>query len=123
MTNADEIVQEQLDAYNNKDLEAWLNTYANNAVQSTTEGEILADGREQMAKNMVIRFAEPDLFAKLLHRIVCDNTVVDHEIITRNFPEGKGTIEMLCIYQVEDGLIHKGQFKVFNKVLTTDNAN
>ena len=121
MTNADEIVQEQLDAYNNKDLEAWLNTYANNAVQSTTEGEILADGREQMAKNMVIRFAEPDLFAKLLHRIVCDNTVVDHEIITRNFPEGKGTIEMLCIYQVENGLIQKGQFKVFNKVLTAEN--
>jgi hypothetical protein len=123
MTNADEVVQRQLDAYNNKHLDSWLNTYANNAIQYTTEGEVLAVGREQMAKNMAIRFAEPDLFAKLLHRIVCDNTVVDHEIITRNFPEGKGTIEMLCIYQVENGLIHKGQFKVFNKVLFTKDSH
>lgn len=121
MINVVDLIQRQLDAYNNKNLAAWLDTYASNAIQYTTEGEVLASGREEMAKNMAIRFAEPDLFAKLIHRIVCDNTVVDHEIITRNFPEGKGTIEMLCIYQVENGLIQKGQFKVFNKVLFNEN--
>ena len=123
MKNVVEVVQKQLDAYNNKNLDSWLDTYANNAIQFTTAGDVIATGHEQMAKNMAERFAEPDLFAKLLHRIVCENTVVDHEIITRNFPEGKGTIEMLCIYQVENGLIHKGQFKVFNKVLFSEGNN
>jgi hypothetical protein len=31
---------------------------------------------------------------------VVGNVVVDSEEITRNFPEGLGTIEMLCIYEV-----------------------
>jgi len=44
-----------------------------------------------------------------------EKVVIDHEEIIRNFPEGKGTVEMLCIYHVEKGLIQKGQFKVFNK--------
>ncbi|MBD1584036.1 nuclear transport factor 2 family protein [Pseudoalteromonas sp. S16_S37] len=119
MTNAEKIVQTQLDAYNNKDLEGWLNTYAENATQYSTDGELLAFGHEQMARNMRVRFAEPDLYANLINRIVCDNVVIDHELITRNFPEGKGTIEMLCIYHIENNLIQKGQFKVFNKQIFT----
>ena len=117
MTRAVEIVQKQLDAYNNKDISAWLKTYAEDAVQYSTEGEILATGHEQMKQNMMVRFAESDLYAELTNRIVCDDIVIDHELIIRNFPEGKGSIEMLCIYHVEQGLIKKGQFKVFNKKL------
>jgi hypothetical protein len=49
--------------------------------------------------------------------------VTDHELITRNFPEGKGTTEMLCIYHVEKGLIKKGQFKVFNKSVSASSES
>lgn len=117
MTSAELIVQNQLDAYNNKNLDAWLNTYAENATQFSTDGEVLATGHKQMRENMRIRFAEPDLHAALINRIVCDNVVIDHELITRNFPEGKGTVEMLCIYHIHNNLIQKGEFKVFNKQL------
>ena len=117
MSSAVEIVQKQLEAYNNKDVKGWLSTYAKDAIQYSTEGEILASGQEQMKQNIAIRFEEKDLFAKLTNRIVCDDIVIDHELITRNFPEGKGTIEMLCIYHIENGLIQKGQFKVFNKIV------
>ena len=115
MTCVEKVVQMQLDAYNNKDLVNWLNTYAEDAVQYSIEGEVLASGHQQMAESISIRFKEPDLHARLLNRIVSDNVVIDHEEIIRNFPEGKGTVEMLCIYHVEKGLIKKGQFKVFNK--------
>ena len=32
------------------------------------------------------------------------------ELITRNFPEGLGTVEMLCVYEVVDGRIQRASF-------------
>jgi putative hydrolase of HD superfamily len=40
-----------------------------------------------------------------LSRQVAGNVVTDLEIVTRNFPEGRGTVEMLCVYEVVDGRI------------------
>ena len=114
----EQIVQTQLDAYNSKDVAAWLATYADDAAQYSLEGEIIARDKAQMAANMVSRFAEPDLHATLLSRHSYDNVVIDHERVTRNFPEGPGTIEMLCIYLIEQGLIARASFKLFNKRLT-----
>jgi hypothetical protein len=36
--------------------------------------------------------------------------VADHERITRNLPAGLGYVEMLCLYEVRDGLIVKASF-------------
>src|SRR4051794_10097046 len=92
------VVQRQLDAYNAKDVSAWLSTYAPDARQFALHGDCLATGREEIGARIASRFAEPDLHAKVLARSVMGSFVVDHELITRNFPEGKGTIEMLCVY-------------------------
>ena len=70
-----------------------------------------------MRARFLIRFAEPDLHARLLSRTVMGNVVVDLELITRNFPEGVGTVEMLCIYEVADGLIQKVSFVMGEKRL------
>jgi hypothetical protein len=103
-------VQAQLDAYNAKDIDALLASYAPDAQQFTLHGDLLAQGHEQMRGRFLTRFAEPDLHARLLSRTVMGAMVVDLERITRNFPEGRGTVEMLCIYEVRDGLIHKASF-------------
>lgn len=113
-----EVVERQLQAYNRKDAKSWAQTYALDAVQQSTDGDILAVGREDIEANIAARFTEPDLYAELISRQVFDNVVVDHERITRNFPEGRGSVEMLCIYTVENELIQRGIFKVFNKTLT-----
>jgi hypothetical protein len=111
------VVQQQLDAYNAKNLAAWLATYAPGAEQFMLHGERLAKGREEIGARMAGRFAEPDLHAALVTRSVTGNFVTDVEVITRNFPEGKGTIEMLCIYEVVDGLIQKASFAFGEKKL------
>jgi len=103
-------VQAQLDAYNAKDLDALLETYAADAEQYTLSGELLAKGRDQMRERFQLRFAEPDLHAQLVSRTVMGNFVVDAELITRNFPEGLGVIELLCVYEVKDGRICRAQF-------------
>ena len=104
------VVQAQLDAFNAKDVEALMRTYAPNAEQFVLHGERLAKGHDELRPRYMTRFEEPDLFARLLSRTVIGNIVTDLELITRNFPEGLGTLEMLCIYEVVDGRIQRASF-------------
>jgi hypothetical protein len=104
------VIQRQLEAYNAKDVDAWLATYAPDAEQFVLHGERLAQGHEEMRQRILTRFAEPDLHARLVARTVMGSVVVDLEEITRNFPEGKGTMEMLCIYEVAQGRIVRASF-------------
>ncbi len=114
---AHDVVQAQLDAYNRKDIDALLATYVQDAEQFVLHGERLAKGHAEMRPRFQARFAEPDLHARLLSRMVMDNAVVDLEVITRNFPEGRGTLEMLCVYEVAAGRIQKASFLTGEKKL------
>jgi putative hydrolase of HD superfamily len=111
------VVQTQLDAFNAKDIEALMRTYAPNAEQFALHGERLAQGHDELRPRYMARFEEPDLFARLLSRTVMGNIVTDLELITRNFPEGLGTLEMLCIYEVVDGRIQRASFASGTKIL------
>lgn len=104
------VVQAQLDAYNAKDIDALMRTYAPDARQFTLHGPLLAEGVAQIRPRYEARFAEPDLHARLLSRTVLGNFVTDLEVVTRNFPEGEGSVEMLCIYEVVDGRIARASF-------------
>ena len=72
MSAAAQVVQRQLDAYNARDLDAWLATYSANAEQYDLHGGLLAAGHEQMRARMTARFKEPNLHAKLLSRVVME---------------------------------------------------
>jgi hypothetical protein len=111
------VVQAQLDAYNAKNIDALLATYAEDAQQFVLHGERLAQGHAEMRPRFLARFAEPDLHARLLSRKVVANVVVDCELITRNFPEGLGTLEMLCVYEVSNGRIQRASFATGEKRL------
>ena len=109
-TNPASVVQAQLDAYNDKDIDALMRTYAPDAQQFTLHGPLLAEGVDAIRPRYLARFLEPDLHARLITRSVVGNIVTDVEVVTRNFPEGQGTVEMLCIYEVVDGRIARASF-------------
>jgi len=54
------------------------------------------------------------------HDVACDfrvvppttlgQMVIDHEEVTRTFPEGTGKIELVAIYEVRDGRIATARF-------------
>lgn len=111
------VVQAQLDAYNAKDVEALLETYAPDAEQYTLHGDLLAKGHDQLRSRFLARFNEPNLHAKLMARIVVGNIVTDAELITRDFEEGLGTQEMLCIYEIAEGRIQKASFALGQKTI------
>lgn len=112
------VVQRQLDAYNARDIEAWLHTYHPDAEQFALHGALIARGHEAIRARILERFAEPDLHAVLLSRTTMGNLVVDHERVTRTFPEGRGTIEMLCVYEVQDNVIVRASFAFGERRLT-----
>jgi hypothetical protein len=109
---AESVVQQQLEAYNARDLEAWLATYKDDAEQYLLHGGLLASGHDAIRKRMADRFNDTALHAELVSRTVMDNVVVDHEFVTRTFPDGLTTVEMICIYEVQAGLIIKATFAI-----------
>ncbi|WP_233080279.1 nuclear transport factor 2 family protein [Rheinheimera soli] len=113
----EQLILQQLDAYNSKDISAWLACYHPDAVQLDFHGAVLARGHNEMQQRISQRFAEADLHAQLLQRIVMGEWVIDHELIQRNFLEGRGQIELLCSYQVKQGLIVKALFQFGERLL------
>ena len=110
--SSEEVVQNQLEAYNRRDLEAWLNTYSEDAEQFLLHAGELARGHNAIRKRMEDRFKDTKLHAKLIHRTSMENIVVDHELVTRTFPDGPGAVEMICIYEVAAGKIKKATFAI-----------
>jgi hypothetical protein len=104
------VVQRQLDAYNSKNLEAWLATYAEDAQQFEHPGKLLASGHAEIRARAAARFQEPNLHAKLKQRSVMGHIVIDHETVSRTFPEGPGRVELVCIYEVREGKIRTASF-------------
>jgi hypothetical protein len=101
------VVQRQLDAYNARDIAALLAIYAADAQTFEHPATLLASGAAALRERFSARFTEPNLHAKLLQRTVMGSIVIDHEQVTRTFPEGPGTLELVMIYQVQSGKIIK----------------
>jgi len=116
-TSPEAVVQRQLDAYNARDLDALLATYAPDARQYELPAQLLATGHAEMRPRFAARFQEPDLHARLLQRAVMGNIVIDHETVSRNFPEGRGKVDLVAIYEVVDGLIRSQTVQVSNQRL------
>jgi hypothetical protein len=117
-TSPEVVVQRQLDAYNAKNLGAWLATYAEDAKQFELGGALLAQGHAAIRARTEPRFSEPNLHAQLLRRVVMGNVVIDHEDVIRTLPNGPGRVELVCIYVVEQGKIQSATFSIGPQVQT-----
>ncbi len=117
MNTPEQVVQRQLDAYNAHDLDAWLDTYAADAQQFEHPATLLASGHAEIRVRAMSRFAEPNLHAQLLKRVVLGDMVIDHESVTRSFPEGPGRMDLIGIYQVRAGKIVTASFVFGARVL------
>ncbi len=99
-----EVVQRQLDAYNARDLAAFVATYSDDIrIFRMPSAEPALSGKEQLAEFYATkRFNVPALHAELLGRIATGNKVVDHERI-RGIADK--LVEAVAVYQVRDDRI------------------
>lgn len=104
------IVEAQLAAYNARDLDAFLATYAEDAELFEYPSKLLARGVPQLRERYAARFAEPNLHAVVTRRIAMGDFLIDHETVTRTFPEGTGTQEAIAIYEVQGARIARVWF-------------
>ncbi len=104
-------VRRQLDAYNARDIDAFMQWWSDDCQYYAFPSTLLANGIAEIRARHIERFKEPDLFGKLLTRVVVGNMVVDHETVQRTFPEGLGEVDVIAIYEIEGGKISKAWFK------------
>lgn len=102
-----EVVQAQLEAYNNRDLSAFLDTYAEGVKLYNYPNQLISEGKEALQKGYESFFnATPDLNCAIKNRIVIGNKVIDEEYITAN----GSNFSAVAIYEVEEGLITQVTF-------------
>lgn len=103
----EEIVQRQLNAYNARDIDAFLDTYADD-IELYNFGEQKPEkGKDAMRKKYGDFFrAVPNLYCSIVKRIVIGNKVIDHE----NVRMGEQTLNAVAVYEVEKGKIKRVTF-------------
>jgi hypothetical protein len=111
------LIQRQLDAYNARDIEAFMATWAEDAEYYEHPNTLLARGHAQIRERHVTRFLEPNLYGKLIKRMEMGNQVVDQEVVTRTFPEGTGHVQVIALYEVADDKIARAWFIIGPRVL------
>jgi len=104
-----QIVDEQLEAYNSRDIDAFLATYHDEIKIYNHPNSLSMDGKEAMRKVYAGMFERvPDLKATIVNRITIGNKVIDREEV-KGFGEGKD-IHAVAIYEIKDGLIYSVHF-------------
>lgn len=101
------LVQRQLNAYNLRNLDAFLEPYADDVEIYQFPDKLLSKGKEQMRKDYAFLDKVPDLHCEIKERIIQSNTIIDKEIVT-GF--GGKPIEATAIYKVENDKIKKVYF-------------
>ena len=105
----EELAQAQLDAYNNRDIEAFLIPYSD-SVKIYNHPNILSfQGKETMRKTYSGMFDRlKDLNCELVNRMVSGNTVIDHERVL--FEKGRPKSEVFAVYKIANGKIQEVYF-------------
>lgn len=103
----EELVQRQLNAYNMRDIEAFLEPYAEDVEIFNFPGALQMKGKDSMRAEYSQLFAQvPNLHCELKGRIIQGNTIIDKERVRF----GDQFVEAVAIYQVENGKIRKVYF-------------
>lgn len=108
VNSPEQLVQQQLNAYNAHDLEAFLAPYADNIEIYNFPGNLLSKGKETMRKDYDFVTRTPKLHCNILERIVQGNMVIDHEEV---WGFGEKPFYGVAIYITENGKITKVYFK------------
>jgi hypothetical protein len=109
VSDAQSLVQRQLDAYNAQDLDAMLTCYAPDCVIAGLNGAVTETSREGLRARYAKTFAEfPENRARLVNRIAVGGTIIDYEDVSRG--PGKDRFEVIAIYTVKNGHIARVDF-------------
>jgi len=108
MSDTTDVVDRQIAAYQERNLDAFLDLYAKDARIRQFDGSVVVGGTDGLRSFYEPLFRDsPGLKASVLHRIAAGDYVIDEEETTGvNVPGYPATMHAVVIYQVKHGLIH-----------------
>lgn len=102
-----DLAQRQLNAYNFRNIEAFLEPYADDVEVYTYPDQLMYKGKDNMRKGYAEMFKNtPNLHCELKERIVQGNIVIDKERVQF----GDKIVEAVAIYHIENNKIKKVYF-------------
>lgn len=106
---SESLAQEQLDAYNARDIEKFIEPYSDSVEIYQFPNKLLYKGKDKMRISYGGMFEKvTELHCELVHRTVQGNVVIDQERVT-GFPS-IDTLRAVAIYTIENGKIQKVHF-------------
>ena len=101
------LAKEQLIGYNSRDIDAFLKPFAKNVKVYNYPNKLSYEGIEKMRERYASFFKNTsDLHCKILKRIVYEDKIIDHELVTAN-----GRIfKAVAIYTIKNGKISSVTF-------------
>ncbi len=103
------IIQAQVEAYNARDLEAFIGLHSPTAqLFDLPTSTLICEGEQALRERYRKRFENTSLHAEILNRMVHGNRVIDHERITGMNPNQ--AVDAVAIYEIEAKKIQRVWF-------------
>lgn len=107
--SAEQLAQAQLDAYNARNIEAFLAPYAEDVAVYTFPQNLQYRGKAEMRATYASMFEDlPDLYCTLVSRMVQGDVVIDQESVV--FRSGEPPLKAIAIYKIRNGKITEVYF-------------
>jgi hypothetical protein len=101
------IVQRQVNAYNARNIDAFLDTYSDDVELYNFPSELIMKGKQEMRQQYSGVFERAaNLYCEIANRIVKGNIVIDHEKVRA----GDRRLQAIAVYEVANGKIRKVTF-------------
>lgn len=103
-------VEEQLKAYNNRDIESFIINFSEDCKIEDGEGNLIMQGRSNIYQSYRNMFeASPDLHCKIVNRIVLSEYVLDEERVTGRMGNTEEN-HVVAVYRVQNNMITHVRF-------------
>lgn len=103
----EQLIQRQVNAYNARDLDAFINTYSDDIKIYNFPEQLIMDGKEQVKERFAKMFQNtPNLYCEIKNRMVLGNKVIDQEHVRF----GNKYSDVMAIYEIKNGVISKVTF-------------
>jgi hypothetical protein len=103
-TIPEKLVQEQLDAYNKRDIDAFMKPYDDSVAVYMFPNQLLYKGKATMRQEYAGMFQNtPDLHCTILCRMVLGNKIIDEESVL--FNKNKPPLHASAVYTITNGKI------------------
>lgn len=106
------LIEKQLEAYNNRDIEAFLEPFSDNIKGYNYPDQLIFEGKEKMREGYAQLFeAFPNLHCKTISRTVFKDIVIDKELLTGIKVMDENVVQYwVAIYKIESNKISEVRF-------------